>query len=91
MVKRKPERDNVLTVMARTMGSALGTISSKVANLAGSSSGGGSSNSKPKARKPKSVNGTRDSPRPVKQSQPTKAKRKPTKKTTKVAHKSGGR
>ena len=91
MVKRKPDRDNVLNVMARTMGSALGTISSKVANLAGSNSEDGSSNPKLKARKTKSVSGTPNTSRPLKQSQPTKATRKPTKKTKKVAHKSGGR
>jgi hypothetical protein len=92
MVKRKPESDNLLTVMARTVGSALGTVSYRVSNLAGSNSGGdGSRNPKPKGRKPKSANGSRDTLRPLKQSKRAKAKRKPTKKTTKVAHKSGGR
>ena len=39
MVKRKAKKDNLLTMMARTVGSALGTVTSKVANLAGSNSG----------------------------------------------------
>jgi hypothetical protein len=84
MAKRKPQRDNLLTVMARTVGSALGTVTSKVANLAGSNSGKESSNQQPKNRKTKSASGTQDAPKPQKQSERTKAKRKPTKKTTKV-------
>ena len=91
MAKKKPERDNLLTVMARTVGSALGTVTSKVANLAGSNSGKGSSNPPPKNRKTKSAGGTQDAPQPQKQSKRTKAKRKPTKKTTKVTQKSGRR
>jgi len=91
MVKGKPESDNLLNVMARTVGLALGTVSSKVENLAGSNSDDGSSNPKPKGRKTKAANGTRGTPRPLKQSQRTKAERKVAKKTTKVAHKSGGR
>jgi hypothetical protein len=81
MAKKKPERDNLLTVMARTVGSALGTVTSKVANLAGSNSGKGSSKPAPKSRKTKSASGTQDAPQPQKQSKRTKAKRKPTKKT----------
>jgi hypothetical protein len=91
MVKRKPEKDNLMTVMARAVGSALGTVTSKVANLAGSNSGERSSNPPPKNRKTKSTSGAQDAPQPRKQSKRTKAKRKPTKNTAKVTQKSGRR
>jgi hypothetical protein len=88
MVKRKAKKDNLLTVMARTVGSALGTVTSKAANLAGSNSGHGSS-PQSKNRKTKSTSGAQGAPQPRKQSKRTKAKRTPTKKTTKVTQKPG--
>ena len=85
---RESKKDNLLTVMARTMGSALGTVTSKVANLAGSNSG---KDQQPaiKEQKTKSPSRAQEAPQPRKQSKRTKAKRKPTKKTTKVTQKSG--
>ena len=91
MAKKKQERNNLLTVMARTMGSALGAVTSKVANLAGSNSGKGSSNPPPKSRKTKFARETQDAPQPQKRSKRPKAKRKPAKKTTKVTQRSGRR
>jgi hypothetical protein len=89
MVKRKPERDNLLTVMARSVGSALGTVTSRVANLGGSNSAEGSSNPKPKNRKAQADSGSQGTPQPRRQSKRTEAKRKP--KTKKVAKKSRSR
>lgn len=51
MAKKKPEKDNLLTVMARTVGTALGAVTSKVGNLTGSNSGKISSNPPPKNKK----------------------------------------
>jgi hypothetical protein len=89
MGKRKPERDSLLTVVARAVGSALGTVSTKVTNLAGSNWEEGSGKPKSKARKSKSAQAT---PQPRKQSKRTKTERKPTnKKTSKVTGTRGRR
>jgi hypothetical protein len=84
MANRKSGGDTLLTKIARTVGSTLGTVASRAANLAGSISDDAPSAVKRKRKKARSGAELRRTAQPKKQLKRTREKRKDTQKDAKA-------
>ncbi len=76
MANRKSDGDNMLTKVARAVGSALGTMASKATNLVGSNSVHSPSKPKRKGKKAKTATGPQEKAQPRKQAKRTERKSK---------------